>query len=98
MGIIIRRVVAHYCLKRLSTPVVRNSRYLQCAQAPSSPLTGILAQAFAEPSFQSRPVGVGQIEEVITSTEARVHLPGLQWLPYELDYRPTLAAASTMTS
>ena len=33
---------------------------------PSSPLTGILAQAFAEPSFQSRPVGVGQIEEVIT--------------------------------
>ena len=42
------------------------SRYLQRAQAPSSPLTGILAQAFAEPSFQSRPVGVGQIEEVIT--------------------------------
>jgi hypothetical protein len=41
-------------------------RYLQCAQAPSSPLTGILAQAFAEPSFQSRPVGVGQIEGVIT--------------------------------
>jgi hypothetical protein len=33
---------------------------------PSSPLTGILAQAFAEPSFQSRPLGVGQIEEVIT--------------------------------
>jgi hypothetical protein len=63
-------------------------------------LTGILAQAFAGPSFQSRPVGVGQIEEVITcsSNEARVYLPGLQWLPYELDYRPTLAAASTMTS
>ena len=36
------------------------------AQAPSSPLTGILAHAFAEPSFQSRPVGVGQIEGVIT--------------------------------
>jgi hypothetical protein len=45
---------------------VQKSRYLQCAQAPSSPLTGILAQAFAEPSFQSRPVGVGQIEGVIT--------------------------------
>jgi hypothetical protein len=28
----------------------------------------------------------------------RVYLPWLQWLPYELDYRPTLAAASTMTS
>jgi len=38
---------------------VQKSRYLQCAQAPSSPLTG-------EPSFQSRPVGVGQIEGVIT--------------------------------
>ena len=24
-------------------------------------------------------------------------LSSLQWLPYELDYRPTLAAASTMT-
>ena len=45
---------------------LHNLRYLQRAQAPSSPLTGILAQAFAEPSFQSRPVGVGQIEEVIT--------------------------------
>jgi hypothetical protein len=45
---------------------LQKSRYLQCAQAPSSPLTGILAQAFAEPPCQSRPVGVGQIEEVIT--------------------------------
>jgi hypothetical protein len=43
---------------------VQKLGYLQCAQAPSSPLTGILAQAFAEPSFQSRPVGVGQIEGV----------------------------------
>jgi hypothetical protein len=30
------------------------------AQAPISALTGILAQAPAEASFQSRPVGVGQ--------------------------------------
>ena len=29
---------------------------------------------------------------------AACYLPRLQWLPYELDYRPTLAAASTMTS
>ena len=52
-------------------PSVRISRYLQRTQTPSNPLTGILAQAFAEPSFQSWPLGVGQIEGLSPDRQPR---------------------------
>ena len=44
---------------------------------PSSPLTGILAQAFAEPSFQSRPASNrgGRLSSQLAVASLRVGLP-----------------------